>query len=233
MLVVNFMNIYKFEKPSKQIINYTDEEKKLLDEYFKIEKFYRYALNEMNARVENLEDYCYLTYDHNPIHNIESRIKTPEAIIEKIKRRGYSLTFDTLTNYLYDIAGMRIICNYLNDIYQIIDLLSTQKDIKIRLKKDYILNPKVSGYRSIHVIFDMNIYTDRTLRTIPVEIQFRTIAMDMWASLEHELRYKSNNSFSEEDKFNLRKYSDDLYQVDLNMQKIFINKNSIGGSSDD
>ena len=131
---------------------------------------------------------------------------------------------NSIKEYLYDIAGMRVVCNYINDIYQIIDLLSKHKDIQIRFVKDYIENPKSSGYRSVHVICDIDIYVVGAVRVIPIEIQFRTIAMDMWASLEHELRYKSKNTYSEEEKANLKKYSDELYAVDLNMQKLFLKK---------
>jgi putative GTP pyrophosphokinase len=202
----------------------TENDKNLLNEYFKIEKFYRYALKEMQAKIENLDDYCENSFSHNPIHHIESRIKTPENIIEKLHRRSYPITMNSIKEYLYDIAGMRVVCNYINDIYQIIDLLSKHKDIQIRFIKDYIENPKSSGYRSVHVICDIDIYVVGAVRVIPIEIQFRTIAMDMWASLEHELRYKSKNTYSEEEKANLKKYSDELYAVDLNMQKLFLKK---------
>lgn len=212
------------------IKNASVEDKLLLQEYMKIEKYYRYALKEMTARLENLDDYCDYAFAHNPIHHIEARIKTLDNILEKIHRRGHPPTMETIKNNIYDIAGIRVICNYINDIYQMIGLLSKQKDIKVRLTKDYILKPKDTGYRSVHIVFDMEIYMKETV-IIPVEIQFRTIAMDMWASLEHELRYKSNNEFYESDKANLKKYSDDLYNVDLCMQKMYIQKRT--GDKDD
>ena len=222
------MSLYSKQDPRVYKLDtlkqFSEDEKKLVIEYLKIEKYYRYALKEMNAKIENLDDYCENTFAHNPIHHIESRIKSPENVIEKIHRRGFPVTIDTLKNLIYDVSGMRVICHYINDIYQIIALLSKQKDIKVRLTKDYIVSPKPSGYRSVHIVFDISI-------TIPVEIQFRTIAMDMWASLEHELRYKSNNEFTESDKIALKQYSDDLYQVDLNMQKLYIQKTT--GDRDD
>ncbi len=201
------------------------EEIELIKEYLKIEKCYRYALREMSARLENLDDNCSLHFAHNPIHHIESRVKTPASIIEKMRRRGYPFTIDILKEKVYDIAGMRVICNYINDIYQIITLMKQQKDLKIRLSKDYILHPKATGYRSLHIVFEMQIYVDNKQVMVPIEIQFRTIAMDMWASLEHELRYKSKkNEFSEEDKDKLKLYSDELYQIDKNMQRMYISK---------
>ena len=202
----------------------TDRDMNLLAEYNKMEKFYRYALNEMQAKIENLDDYCENTFSHNPIHHIESRIKSPENIIEKLHRRDYPITMNSIKEYLYDIAGMRVVCNYINDIYQIIELSAKHNDISIRLVKDYIEKPKASGYRSVHVICDIDVYVVGAVRTVPVEIQFRTIAMDMWASLEHELRYKSNNTYTEQEKINLKQYSDDLFKVDQNMQKLFLKK---------
>ena len=203
----------------------TDEDRNLIGEYLKIEKCYRYALREMSARLENLDDNCSLHFAHNPIHHIESRVKTPAAIIEKIHRRGYPVTLDTLKNLIYDISGMRVICNYINDIYQIVTMMKQQKDLKIKISKDYIRNPKPTGYRSLHIVFEMAIYVDNIQVYVPIEIQFRTIAMDMWASLEHELRYKSKGFvFSDEDKDNLKLYSDQLYQIDLSMQRMYITK---------
>ncbi len=198
-----------------------DKTKEVLREYLLIEKDYRYALREMSAKLENLDDYCQLTFSHNPIHHMESRIKTPASILEKINRRGYEMNMETLYEYIYDIAGIRVICKYIEDIYRIIDLLEEQKDLTVRLKKNYILNPKSSGYRSYHVVFDIEMYIDREVKKVPVEIQFRTMAMDMWASLEHELRYKSNAVLTDKMIDSLKSYSDDLYQVDLNMQKLF------------
>lgn len=203
----------------------TDEDRLLIGEYLKIEKCYRYALREMSARLENLDDNCSLHFAHNPIHHIESRVKTPAAIIEKIHRRGYPVTMEVLKEKIYDIAGMRVICNYINDIYQIVTMMKQQKDLKIKISKDYIRNPKPTGYRSLHIVFEMAIYVDNIQVFVPIEIQFRTIAMDMWASLEHELRYKSPGyEFSDEDKDNLKLYSDQLYQIDLSMQRMYITK---------
>ena len=203
----------------------TDEDRNLIGEYLKIEKCYRYALREMSARLENLDDNCSLHFAHNPIHHIESRVKTPAAIIEKIHRRGYPVTMEILKEKIYDIAGMRVICNYINDIYQIVTMMKQQKDLKIKISKDYIRNPKPTGYRSLHIVFEMAIYVDNIQVYVTIEIQFRTIAMDMWASLEHELRYKSKGFvFSDEDKDNLKLYSDQLYQIDLSMQRMYITK---------
>lgn len=199
-----------------------EKTRQLMLQYLRIENEYRYALREMSAKLENLDDFCQTHFDHNPIHHIESRVKSPESILEKMSRKGYEISFESLKKYIYDIAGIRVVCNYINDIYQIIDLLVKQKNLNVLLKKDYIVNPKESGYRSLHIVFSIEMYLDDEVKYVPVEIQFRTLAMDMWASLEHELRYKSKNSLSEQDKMNLRQYSEQLYNVDLNMQRIYI-----------
>ena len=132
------------------------------------------------------------------------------------------MLWEKLKNYIYDIAGIRVVCNYISDIYQIIWLLAKQKDLKILVQKDYIVRPKPSGYRSFHIVFLVETYINNECKTVPVEIQFRTLAMDMWASLEHELRYKSNNLLTDEQKHSLRQYAQDLYNVDLNMQRLYI-----------
>lgn len=211
-----------------------DETKALMTKYLNVESEYRYALREMSAKLENLDDYCQRHFDHNPIHHMESRIKTPESILEKMERRDYQMDFDTLRKNVYDIAGIRVICNYINDIYQIVNLLCQQRDLSIQVKKDYIISPKPTGYRSLHIVFEIELYFNNEIKKVPVEIQFRTIAMDMWASLEHELRYKSNNNLTDEEKNNLKSYSDTLYNIDLNMQRIYIaNTVGFGGKKED
>ena len=157
---------------------------------------------------------------------MESRLKTPESIIQKIQTRGFEFSMESLVENIYDIAGIRVVCCYIFDIYKLLELLEGQSNLKIKIKKDYIKNPKETGYRSLHVILEMQITIGNIDRWVPVEIQFRTIAMDMWASLEHELRYKSDNKFSIEDTNALKKYSDDLHEIDKSMENIYINNNS-------
>lgn len=197
----------------------TDEAMELIGNYLEIEDEYRYGLREMSAKLENLDDYCESHFNHNPIHHIESRIKNYQSIIDKIEKRGYKYNMSDLRKFIYDIAGIRVVCNYIEDIHHIIKMLNKQSDLKVMLKKDYISSPKESGYRSIHVVYIVDISINGKTKSVPVEIQFRTIAMDMWASLEHELRYKSKNKFSEEQKRDFKLYSDKLYEIDLAMQK--------------
>ena len=108
-----------------------EKTRQLMLQYLRIENEYRYALREMSAKLENLDDFCQTHFDHNPIHHIESRVKSPESILEKMSRKGYEISFESLKKYIYDIAGIRVVCNYINDIYQIIDLLVKQKDLNV------------------------------------------------------------------------------------------------------
>ncbi len=210
----------------------SDKEKEFVKSYFIREQEFRYALRNMSSKFENLDDYCEMHFDHNPIHHIESRIKTAESLLEKIKRRNLDLNIDVLGTDIFDVAGMRVVCNYINDIYRIEQLLLQQKDIEVLIRKDYILNPKESGYRSLHDIFLLEINVDGEVKKIPVEVQFRTIAMDMWASLEHELRYKSTKIIDDIDKNNLKEYSNELYNMDLKMQRLYI-KTVLGDNDND
>ncbi len=230
-MISNMTRVISFDKiDNSEIID--EKSKIMIKEFLKVERNYRYALNKMNTKIENMNDYIQMSYAHNPIHHTEARLKSPDSIIEKMRRRGYDTTFDSLVENLYDIAGMRVICNYINDIYQIVHLLTLQKDIRMKLRKDYIVNPKPSGYRSLHIVFEIQLCVLDQEIWVPVEIQFRTLAMDMWASLEHELRYKAKDMVSESEKESLRKYSDSLYEIDLGMQRLYINKTTEVGRRD-
>ena len=230
-MISNLTRVISFDKiDNSEIID--EKSKIMIKEFLKVERNYRYALNKMNTKIENMNDYIQMSYAHNPIHHTEARLKTPDSIIEKMRRRGYDTTFESLVENLYDIAGMRVICNYINDIYQIVHLLTLQKDIRMKLRKDYIVNPKPSGYRSLHIVFEISLCVLDNEIWVPVEIQFRTLAMDMWASLEHELRYKAKDMVSEAEKESLRKYSDSLYEIDLGMQRLYINKTTEVGRRD-
>ncbi len=152
---------------------------------------YRAAMREMMVRCEIIDQDLNLKKHRNPIHHVESRIKSPESIFEKLGRYGKEPTLENMERYLMDIAGIRIICSYIQDVYNMLDLLKRQDDLIIVNVKDYIKNPKPNGYRSLHVIIRIPVYFLDKKELIPVEIQLRTIAMDFWASLEHDLKYKA------------------------------------------
>lgn len=161
-----------------------------VDSWNEVLLIYRSALKEINTKLEILNDEFQHVHRYNPIEHIKSRIKTSESIVKKLKKKGYESTIENMVEYVDDIAGIRIICSFTSDIYQIAEMLANQNDIKILEIKDYIKHPKASGYKSYHMVVTVPIFlSDRTVET-KVEIQIRTVAMDFWASLEHKIHYK-------------------------------------------
>lgn len=152
---------------------------------------YQAAMREMQVRFEILDQDLNLKKNRNPIHPIESRIKKPASIFEKLERYGKEPTLENMERCIMDIAGVRVICSYIHDVYNLLELLQKQDDLSIVTVKDYIASPKPNGYRSLHVIVRIPVYFLDKKEFIPVEVQLRTIAMDFWASLEHDLKYKA------------------------------------------
>ena len=152
---------------------------------------YHAAMRQMVVRFEVLDEDLNLKKNRNPIHHIESRIKTPTSIFGKLERYGMEPTLENMEQHILDIAGVRVICSYIQDVYNLLDLLYKQDDLEIVKVKDYIADPKPNGYRSLHVIVRTPVYFLDKKEYIPVEVQLRTIAMDFWASLEHDLKYKA------------------------------------------
>ena len=151
---------------------------------------YSSALKMISTRLEILNDEFHHVHRYNPIEHIKSRIKTSESIVKKLKRHGYESTIQNMVQYVNDIAGIRVICSFTSDIYQIAEMLSKQSDIKVISIKDYITNPKPSGYKSYHMLVTVPVYLSDRIVDTKVEIQIRTVAMDFWASLEHKINYK-------------------------------------------
>lgn len=180
---------------------------------------YRAAMREMMVRCEIIDQDLSLKKHRNPIHHVESRIKSPESIFEKLGRYGKEPTLENMERYLMDIAGIRIICSYIQDVYNMLDLLKRQDDLVLVNVKDYIKNPKPNGYRSLHVIIRIPVYFLDKKELIPVEIQLRTIAMDFWASLEHDLKYKAVSKIQGIDAYHeLKDCSRIIEEVESRMQ---------------
>lgn len=156
--------------------------------------YYRCALREVEVKFRVLDEQFSMYYDRNPIESIETRIKSQTSILKKLKYRGLPLTLESMQENLFDIAGIRVIGSFVDDIYMLAELLLQQDDVHLIERKDYIAHPKPNGYRSLHLIIETPIFLANEKRWIKVEVQFRTIAMDLWASLEHKLRYKKNLS---------------------------------------
>lgn len=197
-------------------------EQELLAGMVRVNHLFRSALKVAVTQLEILDEEFSSMYDHSPIHHIEYRLKSMDSISEKLKRQGYEVTIDNIYAHIQDVAGIRVICNYLEDIYYMRKLLTRTDSFEILREADYIKNPKESGYRSLHLILDVPIMISEGTLHLPVEVQLRTIAMDMWASLEHELRYKSHRKFSADDATRLQLCAEAIGEIDREMQNIYL-----------
>ena len=161
-----------------------------IDRWKEVTLIYNSALKQISTKLEILNDEFQHVHRYNPIEHIKSRIKTPESIVKKLKKHGYESTIGNMVRYVNDIAGIRVICSFTSDIYQIAEMISNQSDINVISVKDYIVNPKQSGYKSYHMLVTVPVYLSDRIEQTKVEIQIRTVAMDFWASLEHKIHYK-------------------------------------------
>lgn len=182
---------------------------------------YTCAIREVKTKLEVLNDELSVKNQRNPIEMIKSRVKKPMSIVEKLQRRGFEVSLDSMLKNLDDVAGIRIICSFVDDIYEVASMLVRQDDVKVIAVKDYIKNPKPNGYRSYHMIIEIPVFFSDSKKPMRVEVQIRTIAMDFWASLDHQLKYKKsfiddNGEISEE----LRKCADVISETDQKMLAI-------------
>lgn len=201
------VSMNNFLKNSGESIDITSEK------YNKLIFLYNSALKIVNTKLEILKEELREFYDYSPIEDITSRIKKPENILEKLNRKDYAPTYANLVNHLNDVAGVRIICNFKDDVYRIVELIESFQDIRIIKKKDFIKNPKKSGYRSIHLVTEVPINFSKGIIFVKVEIQVRTLGMNFWAVLEHKLNYKKNK-LTEKDKKALVKYANMINNID-------------------
>lgn len=182
---------------------------------------YKCAMLEVKTKLDVLNTQLSLENDRNPFESIECRLKSVPSIIEKLNRKGLELSAESIEKNLNDVAGIRVICSFPEDIYILAEELCTQDDIRLIARKDYIKNPKPNGYRSLHLIVEIPIFLMPEKKFMRVEVQFRTIAMDFWASLEHKLKYKKDikhdvEQISEE----LRECAEEISRLDMKMQNI-------------
>ena len=162
-----------------------------IQESMELMQEYRAAIREVTTKFEILDEDARLRLQHNPIHTITSRLKSPSSIYEKLQRKGLPLTNDSIRKNLFDVAGVRVVCNYIDDIETVAQALLCQDDVRLLERKDYVSNPKPTGYRSLHLVITVPVFLNCDRMEVPVEVQIRTIAMDFWATLEHQLRYKN------------------------------------------
>lgn len=198
-----------------------EERAKLFNSFVASQNLYSSAAREITTKLENLNDEFKHVKERNPIHSIKSRIKSPKSIIEKLNKRGHELSVESARDKLTDIAGIRVICSYIDDIYLIADLLTSQDDIEVKRISDYIKNPKPNGYRSAHLIVTVPVFLSSKTEIVNVEIQIRTIAMDFWASLEHELNYKLPQEQIDSVKKELNECADTISNLDERMQNLY------------
>lgn len=191
-------------KKKQEFINtfISDDDVNLAQEYFrrfnKLMAYYRCAIMEIETKFNVLNEEFSLRYDRNPINGIKSRLKSMPSIKDKLDSKNVPVSIKSIEEHINDIAGIRVICSFPQDVYTLADAITNQDDIELITKKDYIANPKPNGYRSLHLIVSVPIFLAEEKRRMKVEIQLRTIAMDFWASLEHQLRYKKDTEFTEQ-----------------------------------
>lgn len=211
----------------------TSTEKKLIQDLYKEEKIqnfikdlkfftlkYSAAMNETVTKLKILNEDFETRYKRSPIENIENRIKTPESLIKKMIRNDVAFNFEDLQNNIYDIAGVRVICSFVSDVYTIVKMIEDNDEFTIVRKKDYIQNPKPSGYRSLHLIVKVPVYLTTGKEDVYVEIQIRTMAMDFWASLEHKIKYKYDGTIPQEVLDELVECADSIAESDEKMMKL-------------
>lgn len=189
-------------------------------EFDKMMMMYSCAINEVKTKLQVLNDELSITRKRNPIELIKTRIKKVDSIATKLKKKGLPLTVESVRNNLNDVAGVRVICAFIDDIYQVADMLIAQDDIRLIKTKDYIKNPKMNGYRSYHLIIEVPVFFSDHKEHVCVEVQIRTIAMDFWASLEHQVKYKKDIKDAESIVYELRACADVINRTDNHMQAL-------------
>lgn len=213
------------EKQKNRLASIADKDmlqfmKKTSDELKKLMTYYRCAMMEIETKFKVLDEEYSLIHDHKPISSIKTRLKEMPSIQEKLKRQGTAISMSALENELHDIAGVRVICSFPEDVYKIADAFLKQDDIRLIEKKDYIKNPKPNGYRSLHLIVEIPIFLSNEKKMMKVEIQLRTIAMDFWASLEHQMRYKKDVEYTDEMVVELTECAKQSAELDLRMDAL-------------
>ncbi|SDN99367.1 GTP pyrophosphokinase [Alkalicoccus daliensis] len=188
---------------------------------------YQFALDELMTKIEILQQEFHYMNDYNPIEHVNSRLKSPESMLTKLYRKGHPLTLASLEENINDIAGVRVTCSFRSDIYEISRLLQGQQDIEVLEVRDYIKNPKASGYQSLHLLLKIPVFMSDRIKNVCVEVQIRTIAMDFWASLEHKIFYKYNREVPERLKNELKDAAASAAALDHKMEKLHIEMKEI------
>ena len=202
----------------------------MVDEFFTVQCRYQSAIREIQTKLEILDDEFQMRHKRNPIHHMQSRMKSIQSMMEKLARKNAQRNIASAVENLTDIAGIRVICSYLQDVYTVAELLTRQDDIHVLKVRDYIKQPKANGYRSLHLVVEIPVFLSEGRVMVPVEIQIRTIAMDFWASLEHSLRYKASGNIPEEISEELLQTASDIAILDQRMQTIHDKVDALEGN---
>lgn len=199
---------------------YSINPKEMRNDLKRFSLIYKFALDEMNTKINILKEEFIHIHDYNPIEHCNSRLKSPESIIKKLIRKNLSFSIESIRENIKDIAGLRIICPFITDVYKIGQMIEKQKDIELVERKDYIKQPKPNGYQSLHLIIKIPVFMSDRVEMVFVELQIRTIAMDFWASLEHKIYYKYDKEIPERIKKDLRDAAISAAELDLKMERI-------------
>lgn len=202
------------------VLNIPEEFNEYAHLYMELMMMYRGAIREIQTKLEVLNDEFSVRYQRNPISFIKTRIKTPDSILTKLRTKGYEVSLESIATNLHDVAGIRVVCSFIDDIYEVARMLTKQDDITLIETKDYIQNPKPNGYRSLHLILEVPVFFSDRKQPMQVEVQIRTIAMDFWASLDHQLRYKKNLENADKISADLKECADIITATDQRMQII-------------
>lgn len=200
----------------QQGLNY----RKMRNELKRFSLMYKFALDEMNTKINILKEEFIHIHEYNPIEHCNSRLKSPESITKKVHRKNLNFSIEEIRENIKDIAGIRIVCPFITDVYKISKMIEEQRDIELVERKDYIKNPKPNGYQSLHLIIKIPVFMSDRVEMVFVELQIRTIAMDFWASLEHKIYYKYDKEIPERIKKDLKDAARSASELDLKMENI-------------
>ena len=194
--------------------------KQLRDQFQRFLREYEFGMREVETKISILRDEFTHMHAYNPIEHVSSRLKSPDGIVEKVARKGIDPDFDVIRREITDIAGVRVTCSFVTDVYRLFELFTRQDDITVLMVKDYIAEPKPNGYRSLHAIVEVPVFLSTGAIPVPVEVQFRTIAMDFWASLEHKIHYKFDGRVPAHLVQSLTEAADAAGELDLRMERL-------------
>lgn len=186
-----------------------------------MEHLYNAAIKQLQLKFEVLNDEFRVTFSRSPIHHVESRLKSTRSIINKLHKLGLEVTMESAMKNLNDMAGLRVVCCYIDDVYKVSEMLLRQTDVKLIKLQDYIKEPNYNGYRSLHLDIELPVYLSDRTELVRAEVQLRTVAMDFWASLEHDLRYKSTKKIPKDICLEMLDCADEIAEIDHKMQEIY------------